>query len=250
MDERWKKILKALAALLFWLAAWALLSHLVARPLLLPGPAAVLRRLWALLGEGVFWSCLLTSLLRVLAGVLSATVLGVLLSALCERFALARTLFAPLLTAVKSTPVASFTILVLLWLRRELVPAFIAALIVLPVVFANVSAGIRAIDPRLLELAKVCRLGYWRTLRRVRVPSVLPQLRSALRSALGFGWKAGVAAEVLTLPEKSIGRQIYEAKLYLQTEELFAWTLAVIAVSLLLERALLFLLGGKEDGHA
>lgn len=236
------------AAVLFWTAAWAVLSLIVNKPLLLPAPWTVLARLWALLGTGAFWRCTLTSLLRVLSGVLSAAALGVLLAAACTRWKIVDAAVAPLLTVIKSTPVASFTILVLLWLRRELAPALIAGLIVLPVVWANVAAGIRGIDPKLLELAEVCRLGRWRTLLRVRVPSVLPHFRAALRSALGFGWKAGVAAEVLVLPRNSIGRMIYESKLYLQTEELFAWTLAVILLSLGIERLLLRLLG-KEGAH-
>lgn len=112
-------------------------------------------------------------LLRVLSGVLSAAALGVLLAAACTRWKIVDAAVAPLLTVIKSTPVASFTILVLLWLRRELAPALIAGLIVLPVVWANVAAGIRGIDPKLLELAEVCRLGRWRTLQRVALARTL-----------------------------------------------------------------------------
>ena len=90
-------------------------------------------------------------------------------------------------------------------------------------------------------------------LRRITVPSVLPHFSAALRSALGMGWKAGIAAEVLTVPARSIGKNIFEAKLYLETTELFAWTLAVIVLSLIIERILLRLVGGmgrKGGGEA
>ena len=235
---------KALAAVCFWMAAWAVCALIVNRPLLLPGPAAVFARLAELVCGAAFWRCTLTSLLRVLLGVVSAAVLGVVLAALCVRFSLAEAAVSPLLTVIKSTPVASFTILLLLWLSRDTAPAFISALIVLPVVFSNVAAGIRSIDPLLLELARVNRLSPWRCFLRIRLPSVLPHFRSALRSALGFGWKAGVAAEVLTLPKNSIGRMIYESKLYLETVDLFAWTLAVVLLSLAIEGLLLRLLAG------
>ena len=164
-----------------------------------------------------------------------------------------KALFSPVMTLVKSTPVASFIILALVWLGRGTVPVFIAALMVLPVVWANVSAGLAGIDPQLLELARVYRLPRARVLRRIAWPSVLPHLCAALRSALGLGWKAGIAAEVLTVPPYSIGKRIYEAKLYLETTELFAWTAAVVLVSLLIERLLLRLvdsLGRKEGAHA
>ena len=74
---------------------------------------------------------------------------------------------------------------------------------------------------------------------RITVPTVLPYFRSALTSALGLGWKAGIAAEVLTVPQRSIGKMIYESKLYLESTSLFAWTLTVILLSLLIERILL-----------
>ena len=62
---------------------------------------------------------------------------------------------------------------------------------------------------------------------------------SACRSSLGLAWKAGIAAEVLSVPGHSIGKHLFEAKLYFETEELFAWTLAVIVLSLVIERLVL-----------
>ena len=144
---------------------------------------------------------------------------------------------------------ASFTILVLIWLDRDFVPVLICALMGLPVVWNSVTAGIRVTDPQLLEMAQVFRLTRWQTLKRIYVPSVMPFFRTACSSALGLGWKAGIAAEVLTVPRSSIGRMISESKLYLLTEELFAWTLMVIVLSLLLQKLLLLLMKGR-DGHA
>ena len=141
----------------------------------------------------------------------------------------------------------------IIWLGRGVLPAFITGLMVLPVVWANVSQGLDGIDSQLLELAQVFRLPRGRVFRRITLPSVLPHLRAALCSALGLGWKAGVAAEILTVPARSIGKRIYEAKIYLETTELFAWTAAVVLLSLVIERLLLRLVGriGKKGGaHA
>ncbi len=145
---------------------------------------------------------------------------------------------------------ASCIILALIWLGRGFVPLFITALMVMPVVWANVSEGLRAQDKKLLEVARVFRLPERRVFFSLTLPTVLPYFRSALCSALGLGWKAGVAAEVLTVPQRSVGRMIYESKLYLETPELFAWTVTVIAVSFLIERLLLRLVSGlwREGG--
>lgn len=243
-----------LGVLAFWLGVWVLAAELVGSELLLPSPAQVLRRFLVLAGTSAFWLTVGTSILRVLTGILCAAVLGVLLAILTESSVLCKTLLSPLMTLVKSTPVASFIILALIWLGRGILPAFISALMVLPIVWTNVSAGIAAQDPLLLEMARVYAFPRGRVLRRITLPTVLPYFRSALSSALGLGWKAGIAAEVLTVPQPSIGKMIFESKLYLETTDLFAWTLAVILLSLFIERLLLKLvqrIGGKEvSAHA
>ena len=121
---------------------------------------------------------------------------------------------------------------------------------VLPVVWANVSAGIAGRDPLLLEMARIYGFSRGRVLRRITLPTVLPFFRSALSSALGLGWKAGIAAEVLTVPQPSIGKMIFESKLYLETTDLFAWTLTVILLSLVIEKILLKLVRrtGRKGG--
>lgn len=253
MSPAVRKLLRTPAVFAFWLLVWALAAAAVGQELLLPSPVQVARELVSLARTPDFWLTIGRSVLRVLTGILSAVGLGVGLAFLTHKSAVMNALFSPVMTLVKSTPVASFIILALVWLGRSVVPVFISALMVLPVVWANVSAGLKGIDPQLLELARVYRLPRGRVLRRITWPSVLPHLRAALRSALGLGWKAGIAAEVLTVPPYSIGKRIYEAKLYLETTELFAWTAAVILVSLLIENLLLRLtdsFGRKDGAHA
>jgi NitT/TauT family transport system permease protein len=76
---------------------------------------------------------------------------------------------------------------------------------------------------------------------RLRLPSLTPYFLSACRSAIALAWKAGIAAEVLCVPARSIGRAIYEGKTYLMTEELFAWTFLVVVISVLIEQGALLL---------
>ena len=239
-----KRFARGALTLAFWLAVWAVLALLVHRELLLPAPWTVVRRLCELAATGAFWRITAVSIGRVL--------LGVALAVACTASKTADALLRPLMTVVKSTPVASFVVLALIWIARDWLPVFIALLMVLPVVWSNVCTGIRSADPALLELARVYGWPRGRVLRRIYVPSVQPHFLAALRSGLGFGWKAGIAAEVLTVPHSAIGRMIYESKLYLQTTDLFAWTLAVILLSVGLERLVLRALTprGKGGGSA
>lgn len=249
MRQRGIPFVKNLLATLFWVAAWHILAVFMENPMLLPTPAQVLRRLGELMVTASFWQTTAVSIGRILLGAASAMVLGVFLAVLTTASPLAEALVSPVMTVIQATPVASFSILVLIWLERDLVPVLICAMMVLPVVHSNVCAGIRAADVQLLEMAKLYRLPRLRVLRRIYVPTVLPYFRAACSSALGLGWKAGIAAEVLTVPRASIGRMISESKLYVMTEDMFAWTLTVVVLSLLLQKAMLHLIRGRES-HA
>lgn len=241
---------KNLITLCFWLLVWQLLSLRIGKPLLLPSPVQVIGRLFQLAATAGFWRITVTSLLRIVCGMLSAVVLGTLLAVLTSRSRLLYTLFAPVLTLIKSTPVASFIILALIWLGRDALPAFIASLMVLPMVWANVSAGISQTDRGLLEVGKVFQFGKGKLLTKIYFPSVLPYFVSACKGALGLAWKAGIAAEVLTVPAVSIGKMLYESKLYLEVCDLFAWTLAVVICSLIIEKVLVAAVGalGRRRG--
>lgn len=228
---------------LFWLAVWFIAARAVNLELLLPSPGQVLMRLGELIQTAEFWQTTAASLGRVMLGTLCALAAGALLAAAGALLPPLRRLLLPLMGIIKSTPVASFILLALVWIGRDTLPAFMSALIVLPIVWSNLDTGIAAIDPALRELAAVYRLRWWQVWRRIYLPSIAPYFVSACRTSLGMAWKAGIAAEVLSSPALSIGRQLYETKLYLETTDLFAWTLTVILLSLGIEYLFMAVLG-------
>ena len=250
-----KSILSRLLPPAFWLGAWQLGAFLVERAvegrgneLLLPYPASVLSALLALLPTWTFWATVGATLLRVAAGLAAGIALGTLLAgATCASVWVDR-LLSPPIRVIRATPVASFILLVLLWTGRDIVPAVISALMVLPIVWENLVRGIAAVDPQLLELARAYRFSRGKTLRLVYLPALRPHFLSALTTSMGLAWKSGVAAEAICWPRPGIGTQIYNTKLYLEIPQLFAWTAAVVALSLLLERLLGLALGRWRGG--
>lgn len=233
----------------FWLGLWQLLAWRMAQPLLLPGPVTVLRRLRTLAATALFWQAVLTSLGRIVAGILTGLAAGSLLAVLTHFIPPLYTLFYPFITVIRSTPVASFVILLYIWIGQDTLPIFISVLLVLPVVWANLHEALGGVDADLLEMAHVFRLSPWRRLCRIYLPSLIPALAASCRSSVGLAWKAGIAAEVLVVPALSIGRYLFESKLYLETTDLFAWTIPVTLLSLLLERLMLRLMALAERRH-
>ena len=236
------KLISLLCSILFWILVWALLSKRVGIELLLPSPAATVSALGTLALTSDFWLTLGHTLIRILSGILIAILLGVITAVISARFFVADSLCSPIMSVIKATPIASFIILALLWIDRNTLPIFITVLIVLPVVWANVASGIRSVDGDLLEVAKVYRFSARKRITRIYIPSVMPYFLAACRASLGMAWKAGIAAEVLCTPTHAIGTEIYFSKTYLETTELFAWTLSVIIISIIIEKLLIFAL--------
>ena len=102
-----KKSIRILLVTAFWIGVWALAAWGVGKPLLLPSPAAVAVKLWELMQTANFYLVTLNSLSNVAVGILFAILGGTLFALLTHRCKPLKELIFPLMTVIKSTPVAS-----------------------------------------------------------------------------------------------------------------------------------------------
>ena len=230
------KIVGKILAAVFWITIWQLIYLSIKQEILIVSPVQVIQRLNELSRDSSFWFSALNSMLHVLAGFLLGLAAGVILAVLISSFQVMYDLFHPVISIIKATPVVSFIILALVWIKSSQVPAFTAFLEVTPIVLGNVTNGIAKTDSNLLQMAQSYRFGMARTVRRVYIPSIMPYFTAACTTGMGLAWKTSIAAEVLASTKLSIGGQIYDSKVYLETADLFAWTAVVIVMSVILER--------------
>lgn len=223
-------------AVLLALAVWQLAAMGMNNQLLLVGPAEVMIRLAELIRTGEFWQAIGFTFTRITGGFFLAFLLAVLLAALSCRYPLLETLVHPYMVAVQTVPVASFIVIALLWLSGRKLSVFISFLMVLPVLYANLLRGLQEADGKLLEMAQVFHMPLLRRVQCIYIPAVRPYLLSACQVALGLCWKAGVAAEVIGVCSGSVGGMLYEAKVFLEIRDLFAWTVTLVAVSVCFEK--------------
>lgn len=241
-----KKVIKPVLIGIFWLAVWALACTAVKSEILLPCPQSTIKALCGLLKTGGFYKSAAFSVLRILAGFVSGAVLGILLGSITSVSSVLRSLFSPVMSIIKATPVASFIVLLFVWFSNSAVASVTSMLIVLPVMWSSTFTSVTQIDKSLVEMAQLFKVPLKKRLTGLYIPSVLPQIKSAAATALGLAWKAGIAAEVICSPKNSIGNGIYSSKIYLDTPSLFAWTLTVIIISVLLEKLIIKLLSIKK----
>ncbi len=242
-----KRILTLVIVILFWFIVWWIASLLVNKPLYMPSPQETFVSLWSLLGTESFWLSAALTFYRVIVGLAISFTAGILLAFLASRWSVLQSLLRPLVTAAKAIPVMSIIVLALNWFSASSVPIFSCVLLCFPIFYSNTLAGIKSVDMQLLEMAAVYNVSKQRVIRGISIPSVLPHVYSALSICLGFSWKSVVAAEVLSSPKYSMGFNMYATKLYLDTPQLFAWTITIVIISLIVEKGLKRILpGGKS----
>lgn len=231
------------ASVLLWLLVWEAAALLIDQPLILPGPVEAISCLGELLCDASVWSKLLVSGARIMGGLLTAYAVALALASVSHRHAIARELVRPPLLVFKATPVVCVVVLLLIWLGAANVSIAAVFLMALPAIYFSALEGLDHANAPMAELMEVHGVSGMRRVLAYSWPELLPYLCATSEAIVGMSWKAGVAAELIGMPAGTIGERIYQAKLLLETGDLFAWTFIVIACASLCERVALWLLG-------
>lgn len=239
--KRRKNCIRTFFVICFWLCLWQVAAWLIDNSLLLAGPVAALRAFCAEAVTVSFWQTIIVSLLRILTGFVSACILGGVLGTAAFRYPFLGELLSPFMLFCKAVPVASFAVILLIWWGAGWLSVTICFLVVLPMVYVNVLEGLKSCDKELLEMAAVFEMPLFNRIFYIYRPALSPFIEGCLKVALGMGIKAGVAAEVIGITSFSIGGELYQSKIYLDTAGIFAWTAVVILLSYGLEKGVLWL---------
>lgn len=231
-------------AILFWIFVWMIASHIKNEKLVLPYPYDTFKSFLYIISTKEFYIGFVYTILRALVGFTISTILGIIIGFLCGLSNIFYELFLPLITTIKSTPIISIVFILILTFGTNKSPIFVNFLISFPIIWSNVVEGIKNVDTQLLQMAKVYKIKKWRIIYSIYLPSINPYLKAALLSSLGIGWKATITAEALSQPKFAIGTNLLNAKMYIETSEVFAWTISIIIFSYLLEKILKFM--GKK----
>ncbi len=237
-----KDKLKKAVILLIWLGLWQITALFVSNPIYFATPVETLRELFVKLREAAFWQSLLGSLLRILGGFFAASFLAFMLAFAVQRYGWLKEFLAPFVSFLKSVPVTAVAVILLIWWGPRYLVLCISLMVVFPNIYSNMQTGLSHADKELLEMAAVFRLRPIDRFLWICRPAYLPYLHSAVSVSLGMCFKSGIAAEIIGLPEFSIGERLYRDKIYLNTAGVFAWVIVILLLSSLTERLIMRLL--------
>jgi NitT/TauT family transport system permease protein len=246
-----KKIINTSIAIIFWLLVWCFLSYRINSDIFLPSPEDTFKALRRLCVKKEFWKIIYNTFSRVAEGFIIAVICGTISAILAYFIKVIDILLSPIMRLIKTVPVVSFIILALLWINSEKLSILISFCMVLPVVYINILQACKSVKSDMLEMGKVFNMRWHMKLRFIYFPEIFPSFISSCKIGLGFCFKSGIAAEVIGLPAQSIGSELYKSKLYLMTDELFAWTFVIITMSVFLEGICIYIFNmlGKMAGR-
>lgn len=233
------------AAVVGWLVAWQAAAWAVDSPILLCGPVDAAASLVSMAAAPPFWQTVAVSFAHIAGGFLVAAALGTCLGALAHRSAVLEAVLEPAMLALKAVPVACVVVILLLWVGSAGVATACVAIVVLPPYYFAMLEGLAAADPAGSATLKALGVGPVARALAHGWPSVLPFVLAASRTAVSMAWKAGVAAELIAIAGTTLGAEVYQAKLLLETDRLMAWTVAIVCCAFVSERAFLALLGAS-----
>jgi NitT/TauT family transport system permease protein len=236
------KTVRRVAAVIFALSVWQIAAMIADAEFLFPSPIDVILRLFTVWREDGFFIAISNSFLKIVSGFLLGLILGTALAIISARFSIIEDLLWPFMITIKSVPVASFVVLALMWLTSRSLSSFISFLMVLPIIYTNILGGIKNSDREMDKMATVFRMPLGRRIIYIWIPRIKPFMLSACSIALGLSWKAGIAAELIGIPDGSLGEMLYYAKIYFNSLDLFAWTVIIVILSIGFEKLFISIL--------
>lgn len=242
-QNKFRKIIIAI----IWIIIWQIMASFIKEEILLPSPLIVFKKFIYLLGQVDFYKAIFLSTIKIIAGFLISIAIGVIFAYLAYKYKLFYDFISPLIRIFRSIPLASLVIFLLFWANKDYLSIYISFIMAMPLIFQNVYDGLSDIDKNILQMADIYKVSEIKKIKYIYKVKVKAFLYSSIVSISGLVFKAGIAAEVIGLPKNSIGNNLYNAKVYLDMPNLFAWTLAILLISSFFEITLKKLLGAKND---
>lgn len=235
--------MKKIFIIIFWIAIWEIISLLVNNPILMAGPYETVKAIINMFGKTGFYRSVWNSFFNITCGILMGIVLGTLLSSISVKYGLFEDLMDPFVKVLRSIPMVSFVVIVLLWCGNSRISMIISALVTFPIIYLSLLQGLKGIDAKMVEMASVFKMKPLNKIRYIYMPGLRASIESALMLSVGMGWRSGAAAEVIGQPVLTMGNGLYRSKIFLETDRLFAWTVIIILVAALSEKMFKFLIG-------
>lgn len=240
------KLSKIIFVTAFWILVWEAVARYISREnelmlLILPKPKTVFDKWLEIALTKEFINAVLATIYRVLKGFVIGVILGFVLGVFTHISKIFNAIFSPMLKILRAVPVVAIILILYVFFEATTLPIVIVTLMVLPLIWQTTHDGLLNVDIKLIEFAYVYKIPKYKSIFLIKLPYVLNSLITSIVNSLGLAWKSGVAAEVICTTDASIGYLISKGKIGISNDEVFAATITIIIVSIIIEYLVKFL---------
>jgi len=226
---------KTLVSIFVLFLLWILLSTLMQNDLIMPTPWDTLKALGGLFMTSKGLSAIAMTLFRLTISLSVATLLGLTLGVLTGLKPRLKAFFSPLVSVLRTVPVISIVVIMLMIFGFTLTPYLITFLMIFPIIYQGISDALESLDEELIDVYRLENDDWIDGLKYCYLPLIQSSIKTALLQSAGLGIKVLVMAEYLAQTKTSMGNALYLAKVNLDYASVFAWTLLLIGLAMVIE---------------
>lgn len=228
-------ILFTFLGILTILIVWMVASLLIKEDIILPSIGITLKKLFNILGTGYSYKILGATFLRLLICLASSLLISIVLASLSTRFVRFSYYIRPLITLLRTIPVVAIIIVLLVFIGNQRASIYITSLVMIPMMYEGILSGMKNINSNILDEIKIQSNINPYIIRHIFIPLVRPHIVVAIISSLGLGIKVLVMSEFIATPRLSIAKEMFNYQSALQLEGIFAWTIIIVIMIMVLE---------------
>ena len=239
LTKRTRRI-SALISVVFLYVLWYAISRYIDNNLpynlVLPNPNLVITKVFNLLGKSSTYAIIFASFSRLFIALVFSFLAAIIVGTAASLSPAFEGFMRPYVSSVRAIPVASMLVVILLWIGAKNAPIVICAMVVFPLFYEMILESIKNMEQSFVEVISLDSDFTFFAFRKVYLPAILNNLFISFVQSIGLGFKVLVMSELIAYTEDSIGKKIYTSKLNLDIEGVFAWTIIIIVIVMLIEQ--------------
>ena len=225
------KISSVLSIVLLWYLIYIIVDH----PLLIPSISTVIQTFFKMLIDLVFLNAFFHTAIRLIISLVLSSVIGIMFGYFSAKNKSIELWLRPHVTILKTIPVVSVIIIMYILFDFQVAPYLITFFMIFPIFYQATYHGIKAINQDLLDVYHLEMDHWYLEIKYVYMHNIRDYLILAFYQSFGLGFKVLVTSEFITQTKNSIGNQLYQAKVNLEYDYVFAITILLIIITVLVE---------------
>lgn len=222
--------MKKIFPFIILLMIWQCLSTAVNKTVIIPYPFDVLKTMIQYGQQPSFYLSMGHTLLRIILGLLISSFIGLTLAFMSYDHRNVEAFLSPIVAFLQTIPQISYIIVLLVWFNSRAALMIIIILMLFPIFYANCLNGLKGIDQDLKDVIILYHHTPLFNIIKVYLPLIRHHINAAIDSCIPLSIKVGVMSEIFVSSAYGIGKELYLARINIDTTAIFALTFYMVII--------------------